>query len=162
MTAEHASFAAYKVLIVDDNAALRGALRVTLQALGCAQVIETDNAERALTLLKKQHVDLMITDWKMKPLDGIELVRQLRNPMASPAPYLPVIMLTAYSQTEKLRQARNAGVNDVLVKPFTAEGLARCLRSVLTSNRPFIETETFFGPDRRATPRPDTPAMMAG
>ena len=54
-----------RVLLVDDNAALRGALRVSLNAFGCAQVIEADTVDRALDVLASRPVDLVITDWKM-------------------------------------------------------------------------------------------------
>lgn len=143
-----------RVLVVDDNAALRGLLRVSLQAFGCHRVVEAACANRAMEILRTEHVDLLITDWKMKPRDGIDLVRELRDPMRSPAPYLPVVMLTAYSDAGRIREARNAGVNEFLIKPFTADALARRLRDVLTDSRDFIETDAFFGPDRRMTPRP--------
>ena len=74
-----------RVLLVDDNAALRGALRVTLQAFGCAEVLEADTVDRALDVLKSKRVDLMVTDWKMKPRDGLDLVRTLRRPAGCPA-----------------------------------------------------------------------------
>lgn len=59
-----------RVLLVDDNAALRGALRVSLHAFGCARVHEADTVDRALDVLDSNPVDLVITDWKMAPRDG--------------------------------------------------------------------------------------------
>ncbi|WP_291842251.1 response regulator [Maricaulis sp.] len=123
------------VLLVDDSAALRGALRVSLQAFGCGRVIEADTVERALDVLRARPVDLLITDWKMKPRDGLDLVRTLRDRRHSPAPQLPVIMLSAYSAEERIRQARQTGVDAFLTKPFTAANLAQTLRETLGTNQ---------------------------
>ncbi len=142
-----------RVLVVDDNAALRGLLRVSLQALGCSRIVEASNVERALEIASADKVDLVITDWKMKPLDGLHLVRTLRNKATSSNPYVPIIMLTAYSDETRLKQARDCGVNAFLVKPFTAESLARGLVEVLADDRPFIQTASFHGPDRRKQAR---------
>ncbi|MDF1769815.1 response regulator [Maricaulis sp.] len=126
------------ILLVDDSAALRGALKVSLTAFGCSAVIETDTVERALDVIGSRQIDLVITDWKMKPRDGIDLVRTLRDRRHSPAPNLPVIMLSAYSAEERIREARNTGVDAFLTKPFTAANLAQTLRETLgyqTHNR---------------------------
>jgi CheY-like chemotaxis protein len=138
-----------KVLVTDDNAALRGLLRVSLQAFGFSKVIEATDGERALETLRAEPVDLLVTDWKMKPMDGVELVRALRDRATSPAPYLPIIVLTAYADADKASQARDAGADEFLVKPFTAEALARSIRSVLDPARSFITDSNYFGPDRR-------------
>ncbi|WP_323763112.1 response regulator [Maricaulis sp.] len=119
------------ILLVDDSAALRGALRVSLQAFGCDRVVEADSVERALDLLRVKPVDLVITDWKMKPRDGIDLVRTLRDRTSGLPPRLPVIMLSAYSADARMQQARQTGVDAFLTKPFTATSLARTLRETL-------------------------------
>ena len=121
-----------RVLLVDDNAALRGALRVTLQAFGCAEVLEADTVDRALDVLKSKPVDLLITDWKMKPRDGLDLVRTLRRPASSPAPFLPIIMLSAYSEDGRIAEARQCGVDTFLIKPFTAASLASVIQETLS------------------------------
>ena len=142
-----------RVLVVDDNAALRGLLRVSLQAFGCRSVLEASSVDRALDLLDSSPVDLVITDWKMSPRDGLDLVQTIRTPLVNDYSRIPVVMLTAYSDTIKMRDARNAGVNEFLVKPFTAERLARALICALGESRDFITTDDFFGPDRRSVPR---------
>jgi len=144
-----------RVLVVDDNAALRGLLRVSLQAFGCMNVVEASSVDTALEILNSETVNLLITDWKMTPKDGIELVRTIRTPATSPAPYLPIIMLTGYSDASRAGLAKDAGVNEFLIKPFTAEALANCIRNVFRENREFISTKNFFGPDRRSEKRPD-------
>lgn len=142
-----------RILVVDDNAALRGVLRVSLQAFGCAKVIEASSVTQALDILKTQRIELVITDWKMKPRDGLDLVSCIRSPMTSPCPSLPVVMLTAYAATDRIRQARSAGVNAFLIKPVTAAALAACLRDVLCGEHEIFETESYVGPERRHVPR---------
>jgi len=144
-----------RVLVVDDNAALRGLLRVSLQAFGCMNVVEASSVDNALEVLNSETVNLLITDWKMTPKDGIELVRTIRTPATSPAPYLPIIMLTGYSDASRANLAKDAGVNEFLIKPFTAEALANCIRNVFHESREFISSENFFGPDRRSEHRSD-------
>ncbi|MEP3122318.1 MULTISPECIES: response regulator [Alphaproteobacteria] len=120
-----------RVLLVDDNAALRGALRVSLNAFGCAQVIEADTVDRALDVLASRPVDLVITDWKMRPRDGLDFVRTLRRKPASPTAFIPVIMLSGYSDRQRIAEATAAGVDTFLVKPFTAASLAGALSETL-------------------------------
>ena len=120
-----------RVLLVDDNAALRGALRVSLQAFGCAEVVETDSVDRALAEIETGRIDLVITDWKMSPRDGLDLVRNLRAPETGAAPDLPILMLSAYCDAERISAAHAAGVTAFLNKPFTAASLAATLSEAL-------------------------------
>ena len=142
-----------RVLVVDDNAALRGLLRVSLQAFGCHTVLEASCVDQALNHLDSTPIDLIITDWKMTPRDGLDLVQTIRRPLMNGYSRVPVIMLTAYSDTARMREAKDAGVNEFLVKPFTAERLAGALVSALAETPEFITTDNFFGPDRRSVSR---------
>ena len=146
-------YSSKRVILVDDNAALRGLLRAALQSFGFKRVFEADGVDSALEQLRAERMDLIITDWKMAPRDGMDLVRVLRTPQTSPAPFAPVIMLTAYSDGKRIREARNAGVNAFLVKPFTAAALATSIREVFEDKRELVRSDTFIGRDRRAQPR---------
>lgn len=138
-----------RVLLVDDNAALRGALRVSLQAFGCGQVIEAGTVARALDVLSARTVDLVITDWKMRPRDGIDFVRTLRRPGANFQPRVPVIMLSAYSDSNRIAEASQAGVDAFLIKPFTAASLAATLHETLIRDSGHCESvPQLFGIER--------------
>jgi len=151
-----------RVLVVDDNAALRGLLRVSLNAFGVAKVTDVDGVDRALAQLRHDPYDIVLTDWKMRPRSGFDLLRELRDPQRTPAPGVKVIMLTAYDDAERITMARAAGANGFLVKPFTAASLSQTLREVITDERNFIQTETFLGPDRRSRDRSlDGPMTIA-
>ena len=138
-----------RIAIVDDNAAMRGIVRAVLASLGCENVHEAADAKTAMALLQSEPVDIAVVDWKMKPVDGLALVKRIRDPETSPCPFLPVIMLTAYAEPSKVREARDAGVTEFMVKPFSAEALYRRLAVIVNRPRPFVRTKQFFGPDRR-------------
>lgn len=144
-------FAGICVLVADDSAAMRGIVRAVLSAFGVQSVVEAEDGHAAAEALKTHAVDLVICDWKMKPGDGLGFVKWLRDPAASPAPALPVIMLTAYSEPRRIAQAREAGATEFLAKPFTADALYRRIQTIMTPSRGFTRAEQFFGPDRRPT-----------
>ncbi len=138
-----------RVLLVDDNAAMRGIVRTVMSAFGITHVFEAASAQQALETLRAEHVDLMVLDWKMKPVDGLELVQKLRASKDSRLTFLPVIMLTAYGEKSKIQMARDAGVTEFMVKPFSSEGLYKRIANIVNRPRPYVRTKSFFGPDRR-------------
>ena len=85
----------------------------------------------------------------MIPTSGIELVNRIRNSPDSPNKMVPIIMMTGYSAMPRVSEARDSGATEFLVKPFSANDLARRIAYVINKPRDFIETEDFFGPDRR-------------
>lgn len=148
-TDTEAKLAQLRLLIADDNAAMRGIVRTVLAAFGCTQVFEAGTAKQAFETLCCEAIDVLIVDWKMKPVDGVALVRRIRAEKSERLAYMPIIMLTAYAEPAKVREARDAGVSEFLVKPFSSEGLYRRLVSIVNRPRPFVRTKHFFGPDRR-------------
>lgn len=154
------------VLIVDDNAAVRGILRTILHAMGARTIHEAADAHSAMIHLNSDAVDLMIVDWKMHPVDGLTLVRWVRNPKKCRNPRLPILMLTCYAAAERVREARDAGVTEFMVKPFTPESIYQHIRAIMHQPRRFVASQSFFGPDRRRTDklregseRRNTPAL---
>ena len=85
----------------------------------------------------------------MEILDGTDFVRLVRTGDDSPNPFVPIIMLTAYSERSKVIAARDAGVTEFCCKPVTAKELFRKVRSIVNTPRPFVRTSNYFGPDRR-------------
>ncbi len=138
-----------RVLLVDDNAAMRGIVRTVLSAFGINNVFEASTAPQAIESLRTEHVDLMILDWKMQPVDGITLVKKLRADEDNRLQFIPIIMLTAYAEPSKIRMARDAGVTEFMCKPFSSEGLYKRIANIVNRPRSFVRTKSFFGPDRR-------------
>lgn len=105
------------VLIADDDELVREFLQLLIEELGCTALTATDGAE-ALTMLRAHHIDVLVTDWMMPEIDGIELVRRVRAQGGED--YLHVIMMTARGQEQTVREALRAGVDDFLQKPVNA------------------------------------------
>ena len=136
-------------MVVDDNIHMRQLLRMILKALEAGRVVDASDGADALKKMGTNPVDVLLVDWEMSPLDGMDLVRMLRTGSDSPNPYVPIIMLSAHSEMTRVQQARDAGVNEFLVKPVSAKGIYQRVISIISTPRPFIRSKTYFGPDRR-------------
>ena len=143
-----------KFLVVEDNKFMATVVRRVLNSLGTKEVRECADGADALKVLKTFPADIVITDWAMEPLDGIELTRMIRNASDSVNPYVPIIMLTAYSEMIRIVEARDAGVNEFVVKPISVNTLFSRIQAVIEKPRPYIRINNFFGPDRRRKDMP--------
>jgi DNA-binding response OmpR family regulator len=94
-------------------------------------------------------VDIIITDYQMELLDGTDFTRLVRTASDSPNPYVPIIMLTAYSERSRVLAARDAGITEFCSKPVTPTELYRKVTAVINHPRPFVRSPTYVGPDRR-------------
>src|SRR5262249_8097453 len=110
---------------------------------------EAETAAEALEVLRESPVDLVLVDWKMRPVDGLEFTRMIRWESDSPNPYVPILMLTAHTEASRVAAARDAGVPGFLKKPISTRLLFDRISNALTDTRMFIRVDTFFGPDRR-------------
>lgn len=153
-----------KVLIVEDNQPMLELAKTILKTFGINNVISAKNGEEGFLKYCDNNPDLVIADWMMKPMDGISLTRRIRNDPVSPNQFVPIILMTGFSEKRRVIQARDAGVTEFLVKPFNARDLYRRISQVIERPRQFVRSEDFFGPDRRrkevseytGTPRRDT------
>jgi two-component system chemotaxis response regulator CheY len=138
-----------KILVVDDNAHMRKLVTTILQAFGVVQIYEADNGQRAWTVVRESNPDVIVADWVMENMSGIELVQMLRTNPQSPNPFVPVILLTGHTSLDHVMQARDAGVNEFIAKPVSVKTMMSRLVSVIESPRPFVRTQGYFGPCRR-------------
>jgi CheY-like chemotaxis protein len=141
-----------KVLVVDDNAHMRKLVVTILQAFGAVQICEAESGERAWALLREINPDVILLDWMMEGMSGLEFVKKVRTCAQSPNPFAPVIMLTGHTHIDRVRQARDAGVNEFLAKPVSVKAILTRLISVIEHPRPFVRTKSYFGPCRRRRP----------
>jgi len=144
-----ASLGALNILVVDDNHHTRILIGQILRALGVGEIYEAGDGTEALQVMRRRIVDIVMTDFAMEPLDGVGFVELLRHSPDSPSPMIPVIMVTAYSTARRVAEARDAGVNEILVKPITTRAILDRLTRVIDHPRPFVRTSDYFGPDRR-------------
>jgi len=143
------NFEDLSVLIVEDNAPVREITASLMQTFGLKKIATARNAQEGFTKFCNLNPDLVITDWMMLPSDGFEMVRLIRNDSDSPNPYVPVLLMTAFTQKLKIEKARDFGVTEVLAKPFMARDLYKRIVQIIETPRRFVRCDDFFGPDRR-------------
>ena len=114
-------------MTVDDSATVRQVLRMTLEQEGY-EVLEADNGQNALGKYPENGVDMLVTDLNMPGLDGIELIKEIRQKPG--ARFIPIIMLTTESQPEKKAEGKKAGASGWITKPFRPEQLLAVVRMV--------------------------------
>lgn len=117
-----------KVLVVDDFPTMRRIVKNLLKQLGFENIEEAENGEDALRKLKSGDFGLVVSDWNMPVMEGIELLRRVRSdPQLKDIPFL---MVTAEAEKEKVIEAIKAGVDNYIVKPFTGEVLKEKLEKI--------------------------------
>lgn len=119
-----------KILVVDDFSTMRRIVRNLLVELGFTNTLiqEAEDGNAALALLRAQPIDLVVTDWNMPNMTGIELLRAIRADAALKA--MPVLMVTAENNRDQIIAAAQSGVNGYVVKPFTAVTLKEKLDKI--------------------------------
>lgn len=118
-----------RLLVVDDSSTMRRIIRNSLKAIGYDDVVEAENGEGAMARLKGEKVDMVISDWNMPVMNGIELVTSMRGDAALKA--TPVLMVTTMAEKENILQAMQAGVTNYVVKPFDAATLKKKIDQIL-------------------------------
>jgi hypothetical protein len=118
-------------LIVDDFEPMRKVTMGQLRAMGARSIVMANNGAEALRTLKKQRVDIVLSDWNMPVMTGFELLRAMRSDKK--LAHLPFIMITAEAERHRIEEAIAAGVSDLLVKPYTADRLATHVEKALVS-----------------------------
>ena len=141
-----------KILVVDDNQHMRKLVVTILQAFGAVQIYEAADGEGAWSILRDANPDVILLDWQMSGMTGLDFVKKVRNDPQSPNPLVPVIMLTGHTHIDHVRMARDAGANEFLAKPVSVKAILSRLISVIEHPRPFVRTGSYFGPCRRRRP----------
>lgn len=120
-----------KFLVVDDFSTMRRIVKNLLQELGYSDITEADDGNTALPLLKAGSFDILITDWNMPGMPGLDLLKAVRAD--EKLSKMPVLMLTAEAKREQIVEAAQAGVSGYVIKPFTAITLKEKLDKILAS-----------------------------
>jgi CheY-like chemotaxis protein len=144
-----AGFENLKALIVEDNAHMRSLLRALLNSIGVKDIAEASHGQAAIELLRERKSDLVLSDLAMKPMDGLEFTRYVRNHEHSPNPFVPIIMISGHTEKYRVEAARDAGVTEFLAKPITAHTLFSRIAEIVERPRAFVRCDSYFGPDRR-------------
>ncbi|MCL4536515.1 MAG: chemotaxis response regulator CheY [Nitrospirae bacterium] len=118
-----------KVLVVDDFPTMRRIVKNLLKQIGFENIDEAEDGVQALNKLKSGNYGLVVSDWNMPAMEGIDLLRTIRQE-AEPLKNIPFLMVTAEAEKEKVIEAIKAGVDNYIVKPFTAEVLKEKLEKI--------------------------------
>ncbi|RAK58966.1 response regulator [Phenylobacterium hankyongense] len=147
---------ALRLLVVDDNRHAAEIVKSILASVGAQDIADAATPDRAFKLMKEMPFDVVVVDQNLgQGDDGIQLVRRIRSDPSSPNPYVPILMLTGYTEQRRVKAARDAGVTEFLSKPFTITGLLRRMDALIHAPRPFVRSADYFGPDRRRRADPD-------
>ncbi len=114
------------ILVVDDYQTMVRIIKNLLKQLGFSNIDEASDGKQALEKISQKGYGLIISDWNMEPMTGLDLLKTLRGSGNK----VPFIMVTAESKTENVMAARQAGVNNYIVKPFNADTLKAKLTAV--------------------------------
>lgn len=154
------NFENFSVLVVEDNAFMRRLLADILRSLRFGTVKTAQDGSDAMDYLRLVNeaqkagtgrpVDIIFSDMVMAPVDGLELLKWVRWSEESPDRMVPFVMVSGLVTEKTLAQARDLGVTEFLAKPFTVASIIEHLRVIIEKPRPFIATDTYFGPDRPA------------
>lgn len=152
-------FAKLKILIVDDSAEMRNVLTALCESMGVGTVLSASSGEQGLKLFCAEAPDLIITDASMRPMDGYELTRSVRNGECPQGDCgdrdVPVMMISGHVGPEMVRLARDNGVTDYIGKPITAAMLYERILAAVSKPIHIVETKAYRGlsPTRRLVPR---------
>jgi len=117
-----------KILVVDDMASMRGVICALLKNLGHTNLEQAEDGSQALNKLRTDDYDLVISDWNMPKISGIELLKEIRKD--EKLRKIPVLLVTAETKLENIKEAIQSGVTDFIVKPFTQQSLDTKLSKV--------------------------------
>ena len=139
----------FKILIADSDSQLALVSKQMLRGMGFSNIHLTQSGEKALALIKSGGFDFLVTDWNLKDKDGVWLINHIRRDADSPHPTMPVIMLTGRMEQTDVQMARDNGIHEYVVKPFSAQTIYNRLERIVEFPRYFVVGKTFVGPDRR-------------
>ncbi|MEJ2435295.1 MAG: response regulator [Pseudolabrys sp.] len=146
------------ILIVDNNSYMRRLTRSMLMNLGAKSVVEAGDGLAALEAIRTCDPDVMLLDWEMPVLSGMEVMRIVRSPGVFPRPNLPIIMLTYRAKRSYVMEALRNGANEFLLKPTSPKALGDRLMSIVSKPRPMVKLGEFYVPQPRRVPVvPDLP-----
>ena len=136
-----------RVLLVEQDYFMRMLYRSLLRALGIGNVDVEGGTDQAFDLCRSMKPDIVISDWGPN-FDGLGLTKRIRGE-GNAVKFMPVIIMSAYTEVERIECARDAGSNRFLAKPFSATTLYERIGATIEDEAPFVATGTYIGPSRR-------------
>lgn len=145
------------VLVAEDSEFMRKILVAMLRAIGVPRIRLCEDGESALEELVATPADLVIADWNMMPMPGIDLVKTLRRPAVSPCPDVPIIMVTGHTELDRVIEARQAGISGYLRKPISTQMLYDRIVQLIENPMPELRDWGNVDAPAAATPTDEDP-----
>lgn len=149
MVSKHTPLENFKVILADSDQKLMNVLKHMMENIGFRHIHATQTGKAALDLVKQEAVDFVITDWQLKDMHSSTMLQHVRRNSATPNLTLPIIMLTGRAEKSDVEAARDMGINEYVVKPFSAQTIFKRLERIVEFPRYFVLTSEYIGPDRR-------------
>jgi len=146
---QNPGFSKLDVLVVDPSPHMASLVGQMLRHLKVRRVDEAQDSDKAALLLQSHRFGAIVMNDKLLPMNGLAVVRALRQASAGLNRDTPVVMMSSEPDADEIAAARDAGVTEFLRKPFAAQHIETRLNAILAAPRPFIEGGGFAGPDRR-------------
>jgi len=146
-----------RIMIVEDEPLVAFDNEYMLKDAGYEVVATVASLADAIVVIEAEPLDLVLTDMIMKPMDGLQFTRHVRNDESSPNPFVPIIMISGHTEKYRVEAARDAGVTEFLAKPITAQNLFARIAEIVERPRAFVRCDNYFGPDRRRHQNDDYP-----
>jgi two-component system chemotaxis response regulator CheY len=137
------------ILVVDDDTLMQKLIRDVLVALGFIKIFTVSNGNKALEIIAHEDIDLVICDWRMPGMSGVELVKKIRNLPVLKKSFISIIMLTGNAEMSDIKEARDTGITEYLIKPFRVKDLCARIIEIIEHPREFVISEQYKGPSRR-------------
>lgn len=142
-------FSRLSVLVVDDNANMKSLADGILKRSGVGKVEAVESAEDAEAAMRSAVFDILLIDWMLPKKSGYDLVKEIRQAQAGKHRTASIIMMTAHTEFWRVLAMRDAGATEVLAKPISPATMIGRIMAVVNKPRPFVQVDSFFGPDRR-------------
>lgn len=137
------------VLVLDDHRFMQQVMRLILNGLGIRKVVCVETVDEALEKLATESFDIVIADYMLGGKTGAEFTRLARTSRSGGDRFIPIIACTADTTPKTIQELRDAGADEILGKPVSAQALWAKMTAVVNARRKFVSTPEFFGPDRR-------------
>ena len=137
------------LLIVDDSFVVRNLIKWALKSSDAAAIREAADGAKALRVLERFSPDVILVNCRTLPVDGLDFVRRVRDPETGVHAFARIVMMSRCRRYRQVLAARDAGVDEFLVKPLSRAELLAGIRAVIDNPRSFSRTDGYFGPDRR-------------
>jgi two-component system chemotaxis response regulator CheY len=145
-----------RFLIIDDSITMRRIIANILNRLGYSEVVHASNGREALDRLATEPIDIVVTDWYMPEMNGLDFVRALRTSPATK--HIPIVIVTANAASDDIAHALELGVNSYILKPFTAETMREKIAALLTAAGQPVRADDDL---TRSTPVPEPVQAVA-